>query len=170
VELAAETWKPADCEHAIRFLQKSTLQLASLAADRDLEISKIAIKHAPAIDRESEKIALLERQIEAYYRKTLSGNSTGKTVSCRMGGCTIGMRYATNPALVPIDDKWTWERVTETVMKFYRRRFLLRQLPCLDKVKLKRSLKPDQLRKIGLKLDDTGKFFLDLDLPMTEAA
>jgi Bacteriophage Mu Gam like protein len=160
----------ADCDSALSKLLKATLAHESAVAERDSEILLVQKKYATRIEKASFLKATLEAEIEQFYRQNCETLAPAGQKSLQLASGNIGLRAPTNPALVPLSDKWTWEKISATVKKVWKKRYFhAPKPPGLDKVALKKSLTPAQLAKLGLKLDDTENFYLELNrLAVTE--
>ena len=145
-------------------LLKAGLAYESAVADRDAEIQQVQKKWATKIDKPAETISTLEAEIEQFYRLNGEKLAPAGQKSVQLTNGSIGLRAPTNPGLIPLNEKWTWEKITATLKRVWKKRYLHEpKPPGPDKVKLKKELTPAQLAKVGLKLDDTPNFFLELN-------
>jgi len=152
-----------DCEAALYKLLQATLRIEALTSSRDSEFSKIQQNYAPRINRETEKVEALEAAIEAYYVSNRAELEANGQKSVQMAHGTLGMRTPANPALIPLNSKWTWDKITAAVLKTWKKRFVLPPRPAIDKVKLKKVLSQAELEACGLRLDGADKFYFELN-------
>lgn len=154
---------------ALRHLLKATLRREAKTAERDQEIAAIQTRLGPALEKASNDIALYTAQIEQYCLAHPEEMAEG-TKCRRLQWGVIGLRSPTNPALVPISDKWSWEAIAEKVHELWKNKFFAPPKPrALDKMKLKKALGSDEkaLRQCGLKLDDAERPWFELERPKT---
>jgi hypothetical protein len=161
----------AQCEASLFRLLKSTLRLESLTAERDRKIAEIENEYAPRLEKETAKIASLEAEIEAFYRANRAELEVDGKKSVQMVHGTLGMRAPSNPALVPLDEKWTWERIARCVKRLYKMRYFHPpKPPALNKVKIKSELSAEELAGAGLRLEGEETFYYELNRGKEAAA
>jgi hypothetical protein len=145
-------------------LLKATLVKESATAARDAEIFVVQKRHNPAIEKSESQIASLTSQIEEFYRANCAEWELNGKKSVQLASGLIGLRAPTNPALIPLTEAWTWERISKRLKRLYKARFFHDpRPPAPDKVKIKRELDGEQLKKVGLKLDTEESFFVELN-------
>jgi hypothetical protein len=147
----------------------ATLRQESLIALRDRDIADIHKRRTPSIDKASLEIVILQSQIQQYYlenQESLEKESGKKSVQLANG--LMGVYAPSHPALVPLNNEWTWARVEKKIFEVWKKKFFhAPKPPAIDKVKLKKELDAAQLKKLGLKLDDSETFYLELNRPAT---
>lgn len=144
----------------MRQLLQATLEKESTVAARDAAVNAVAVRYSAALNDLHGRIALHEKHLQEYY----SGHKPedGKK-HLQLGYGVIGMRSASNPALIPLAD-WTWEKVSKKLKSCFKNRFFhAPKPPQPDKVKIKKELGPEELAKVGLTLDDSESFYVDLN-------
>ncbi|MCL5743771.1 MAG: host-nuclease inhibitor Gam family protein [Acidobacteria bacterium] len=157
-------WSSQDCGAALARLLTVTLTHEAEITARDQEIEKIEKRYDPKIEKAAAEIGLLEEQIEEYYMAHLEEIEGGGRKSVQYSAGLIGRRLPPSPGLVPLSEKWSWEKIVRRVKRAWKERFFHPPKPAtLDKVKLKRELSPEQLSKVGLKLEDTETFYIELN-------
>jgi Bacteriophage Mu Gam like protein len=150
---------PAEADEALRALLRATLTNESILAARDAQIAAIQTRHSFDLAESEAEIASIEQVLEAYYTEH---PPTGQK-SIQLAHGLIGMRSPSNPALVPLD-KWDWEKVARKLKAAFKTRFFHKpKAPAIDKVKIKRELSAEQLAKVGLQLDTTESFYIELN-------
>lgn len=135
-------------------LERDRLILAQRRA-----VNAITEADAPAIAEATAAIERLEAEIEEFCRATVTADE--KHIDLVHG--RIGLRAAAVPALVPLDAKWTWKKIESAVKRIWKARFFHKpKPPALDKVAIKRELTPEEMKKVGLKLDETEHFYVEM--------
>ncbi len=164
VQLAAPVLESlSDVDAKMYRLLLSTLRHERLVADRDREVAGIQKQHNPAIEKTAAEISLFESQIQQYYLANRDALEQDKK-SVQLSNGLMGMRSPTNPGLVPLNDKWSWEKITAKIRELWKAKYFHKpKPPAVDKVALKKGLDKDQLRACGLKLDTTETFYLELN-------
>ena len=149
---------------ALGKLLSITLSHESQTAARDAAILLIQQEYSPVINKDAARISKLTAEIEAFYRANSSELAPNGEKSLQLGYGLVGLRAPANPALVPLDDRWTWEKIAVKLKaEFGKRFFHLAKAPPIDKVKVKKLLSAEQLTKVGMRLDSTEAFFLELN-------
>lgn len=148
---------PAEADLVLAELLRHTLEYERLVGARDRAVAAIMTADAAAIAKESEEVSRLEGVLEQYARATLTAGA--KSIALAHG--RIGLRQAATPALVPLS-KWTWKKVEAAVKRAYKGLYFHKPKPAtIDKVAIKK-LDAGELAKVGLKLDDTEHFYVEL--------
>lgn len=149
---------PAEADLVLAELLRHTLEYERLVGARDRAVAAIMTADAAAIAKESEEVSRLEGLLEQYARATLTAGE--KSIALAHG--RIGLRQAATPALVPLSTKWTWKKVEAAVKRAYKGLYFHKPKPAtIDKVAIKK-LGAGELAKVGLKLDDTEHFYVEL--------
>lgn len=145
-------------------LLQVTIDQESAIAARDAEIAIVQKKHQRQIEKNGERIATLNTQIEGFYRLNRAVLELDGKNSVQLACGLVGLRAPTNPALVPLSEKWSWERIEKRLRRLYKARFFhAPKPPGLDKVKIKRELDGDHLAEAGLALSVEENFFIELN-------
>jgi Bacteriophage Mu Gam like protein len=167
-----------DCDQALHRLLVATLRSEKLTADRDSEIAEVQKRYMPRLTRAGEIIAALETDIQAFYEENRADLEQNGMKSVQLANGWLGMRSPSQPALEPLNSRWTWETIGAKVKELWGEKYFHKpKPPALDKVKLKKERTPAQLRECGMKLDDTESFYIELqrlaepdEVAMKEAA
>ena len=154
----------SDCNRALGKLLAATLRVEAVTAERDTEIAKIQAIYSPRLSKPTEEIAELEAAIEVFYVAHREELEVDGKKSLQLENGLIGMRAPSTPALVPLNEKWTWEKITLTVRKLWKSKYFHKPKPPIDKMKLKK-LNEKSLAKCGLRLDTDEHFFYKLERP-----
>jgi phage host-nuclease inhibitor protein Gam len=145
-------------------LLTASIHRERVLATRDAEILACQKKHQPTLDREDEIIAKLTPEIEQYSRANRGKLGLNGSVSVQLGSGLIGFRVPTNPALVPLSEKWPWAKIERKLRTMFKERFFHPVKPAgLNKNKLKSELKEEQLAVLGMRLDREENFFVELN-------
>ncbi len=157
-------WSARNADEALRRLQQAILQHDSQLTVRNAEIAAIQVRFASDLADAERRIDRLKLDLEQYYTSHQAEIEAGGKKSLQLGYGLIGMRSAANPALVPLDEKWTWEKIGKKLKRLFKLRYFhAPKPPSIDKVKVKKELKADELAKCGLKLDDSESFYIELN-------
>jgi phage host-nuclease inhibitor protein Gam len=82
----------------------------------------------------------------------------------------VGFRTGT-PAVIQLKKSFTKKRILELLAKFAWSKKYIRQEPSIDKESIladRKTLTEDQLKSVGLKIDQAESFFIDLKATETE--
>lgn len=157
-------WSVQHANDALQQLQQTVLERDSKLIARNAEIAAIQVRYASDLATADGRIARLEADLETFYGANQAEIERGGKKCLQLGYGLIGMRAASNPALVPMAEKWTWEKIAKKVKALFKGRFFHDpKPPGLDKVKIKREMTPAQMEKCGLKLDDSEHFYIELN-------
>jgi hypothetical protein len=161
-----------ECDGALYRLLILTLRSERLVAERDAEIAAVQKRYATRIASAGIETASLEAEIGTYYQENRQDLERGGKKSIQLGNGTLGMRAPAQPPLVPLNQKWTWEKIAAKVKDLWKKKYFhAPKEPGLDKVKLKKELDAEQLRECGLKLDTDERFYYELNrLAIPDAA
>ncbi|MEI9971109.1 MAG: host-nuclease inhibitor Gam family protein [Ignavibacteriota bacterium] len=152
------------CNAALHRLLKATLRYEQLVAVRDTEIAAIQKQHSPSIATAVTQQVELSGEIETYYLEHREELQVDGKKSIQLSDGVLGMRAPTNPALIPLNDKWTWEKIEAKLRELWKAKYFHKpKAPAHDKVKIKRDMDTAGLKECGMKLDDREQFFLELN-------
>jgi len=155
-------WSKEDANEAMRQLLQATLEKESQVAARDSEVHAVAVRYEAPIASLNGRIALHEKHLHEYYEAHKQEIESAGKKRLQLGLGVIGMRSASNPALIPLDEKWTWEKIAKKLKSSFKSRFFhAPKPPGIDKVKVKKELTAAELEKCGLKLDDSESFYVE---------
>jgi hypothetical protein len=102
----------------------------------------------------------LTAALQDYYYAHIAEIEKGGDKHLDTANGRMGRR--THPeALAPLNRSWTWKRITELVQVVYQTRFLLDPKPQLDRDKLKAELVVEELKALGLKLEQDETFYAE---------
>ena len=126
---------------------------------RDLLIGQAELQYAEEIFNAGAVCAGLAAQLEEYFLSHRPANAS----SIVLPAGTIGMQSAGVPALLPLNEKWTWKKIELKLKRLYKARFFHKPKPAgIDKNKVKKELTTDDLAKCGLKVETSESFYIDL--------
>jgi phage host-nuclease inhibitor protein Gam len=149
-----------DCSSAMSDLVIAQTQLEALVADRNREVATVQARYETSIDRAREAVGALEASLEDYYYAHIPEIEAGgkkhlDTANGRMG------RRVNPPKLSPLNRSWTWKRIIDLVQVVYKERFLLKPKPEIDRDKLRCELAAEELKQLGLKVDQGETFYIE---------
>ena len=168
----------SDCDQALHRLLVATLRSESLTAERDSEIAEVQKRFAPRLAKSALIAATLGTEIQAFYEANREELEQDGKKSIQLANGWLGMRSPSHPSLEPLNQKWSWEKITAQVREVWKAKYFHKpKPPGIDKVKVKKELTVEQLAECGLKLDDSETFYLELnrlaeadEVAITEAA
>jgi hypothetical protein len=133
-------------------------------AERDSEVAKVQKQYSPKIDRSMLLCNSIEEQLAVYYRANRQKLEVdGQKSACLTNGI-LGMRSPSNPALIPLDAKWNWEKICKKLKSTWKLRYFHKPKPPKpDLVKIKRELSAEELARCGMRLDNSETFFVELN-------
>ncbi len=154
----------ADCDRALSRILQATLRSEALTAERDKKIADIQKEYSPRLAKAALTISTTEAELQTFYTTHRQELETDDKKSVQFEHGVLGMRAPTNPGLVELNSKWTWEKIAAAVKAAWKSKYFHKpKPPGLDKVKLKKELTPEQLRECGMKLDTEERFFYELN-------
>src|SRR6202171_4896082 len=101
-----------EVDAAMYRLLRATVDHEDLVSARDKEILEIQKRFSSDINKALSKIVSCETQIEMFVRLHPESMDEGKKCKQLHWGL-IGLRAPASPALVPLNDHWSWERITD---------------------------------------------------------
>jgi Bacteriophage Mu Gam like protein len=153
-----------EADQALAALLQATLEQESLMAARDMAIAAIQDRYQPKVTATASEISRLEADLEKFCRARCSGDMPAAAKHYDLAHGRVGLRAPATPALVPLTEKWSWSKIEKAVKRLWKLRYFHKpKPPALDKVAIKRDLTPAQLEKVGLKLDTTEHFYVELN-------
>jgi phage host-nuclease inhibitor protein Gam len=159
----------AEAQDALRDLLGAEIELEKYASAADLARAAAASKYEADIDRAKARIADITLQLQNFYMghtKELEKDGR-KSVQLLYG--VIGRRV-TPPALKPLNRAWTWKAIGVALREAYRGRFFRQAEPEIDKDLVKAQLSEDELKAVGLKVEQEDKFYVETDRSTLEGA
>ena len=127
------------------------------------DVAKAQKAYSAQIAKTLEEIAGIQTQIETTYTANRTALEIDGAKGVQLQHGFLGFRLPSNPALVPLNDKWTWKKILVALKKTWKTKYLLKpKAPGPDKVTIKKDLDAEQLAKHGMKLDDAENFYLEL--------
>lgn len=149
---------------AVDKVARIEVELAGIRATRDKAIQAINETYKPTLDPLEDQRDLWLKLAEEYAaenradllpKDTKSGESTQAFYGFRLG----------QPTMKLLSRKWSWEKVVESLKATYAARFVrTKEEP--DKEKLRSELTDAELAEVGLRVDQTERFFVE---PKTES-
>lgn len=141
---------------------EAQLDKEKLEGQRDSRILKITDEYKDRIDALAEELKESTARAEQYAIEHKDELLTGEAKSADTGSATFGFRMG-RPALALLNEKWTWEKVIDAIKKRFRPMasilIVVKEEP--NKNAIKSQLGEKDLAKIGTRLDQQDKFFID---------
>lgn len=161
----------AECEEAMRSLKLAAIEQERLEGMRDKAVTKITETYVPVIAAQVKLRTDLELGLQNYYMAHLKELETDGKKSVQLTHGVMGRRLGT-PALKLLNKSWTWESVMARLREVFGSRFIRLVEPEPDKAAIKKAdLGADELKAVGLKIEQGENFFADPDrTPTTEVA
>lgn len=154
------TWSQEQANAVLQELLRATLAGERAIVARDIEIEGVQAKYSVELTASEKSIETLTADLETYYRA--HPPKDGKSV--RLAHGLIGLRAPTNPAVVPLNGKWTWKKIEAKLKRLWKTRYFhAPKAPSVDKLKVKSELTAEQLKKCGLKLSSEESFYVELN-------
>lgn len=156
-------WTLDQADQALALLLVTTIKQESLIAARDQRIASIQAEYAEELCEAARVTEALTSNIEAWFLAHGAQYLEDDKKSIQLAHGLVGTRLPANPALVPLNEKWPWDKIGRKLKRLFKARFFhAPKPPDIDKNKIKKALTPEQLATCGLKLDDTEKFYFEL--------
>lgn len=158
------SWTVKDANEALRRLLNATLTKEKEIAKRDTEVAQVEQRHSAGIEKATADIEALEAHLEEFYRAQRDLVRAAGRDSMQLAHGVMGIRIGSQGSLVPVNEKWNWEKITRKLRRVFKARFFRTpQPPALDKLKVKKELTAEQLAECGLKIERAETFYIDLN-------
>jgi phage host-nuclease inhibitor protein Gam len=151
-----------ECTAAMRKLALPDADHAVLQGELDRAIAALKKDYEKRLGALEEKRDDLELQLRNYYMSHLAEIEMDGRRSIKLLYGTMGRRWSA-PALKLLNKSWTWAAVKDLVATALGSAYLRIAEPELDKEKLKTELSEEQLTAVGLKIDQTETFYVEID-------
>ena len=149
-----------ECTVAMGELLLAQVQLEALTADRDLAVAEAQVRWEASIDKARSQAADLETALQNYYYAHIPEIEKDGVKHLDLATGRMGRR--TNPAkTVPLNRSWIWARITQLVNVVHGTRFNLAPKPKLDLDKLRAELAIEELKQLGLKVEQGETFYAE---------
>lgn len=151
-----------DVDQALYRLLLTTLRHEKLLAERDRAIALIQRQYATGIENAAADKLQLEGQVETYCT-THKEHFPAEKKSIQLAHGLVGLK-SSPPTLQPLDGTWTWEKIEKKLRAIWKSKYFHKpKPPGIDKVKLKKELSPEQMKKCGLKVEAAENFYFELN-------
>lgn len=159
-----------DCTAAMARLLIAETELEKLVAVRDQKVAAASAEFEGDIDRYKSQKAELVTALQTYYMAHLPEMESDGKKHFDLPNGVIGRRMAP-PKLALLNRSWTWASVLVRLREMFGTKFLRMRDPEVDKDLVKARLDEDQLRDVGLRLEQDETFYAEpARLPDVEAA
>jgi len=156
-----------ECQEAMRCLKLAAIEQERLEGARDVKVTRITEEYAPDIAAQVTARANVELALQNYYMAHLAELETDGKKSVQLTHGVMGRRLGT-PALRLLNKSWTWESVLARLREVFGARFVRLAEPEVDKPAVKKAdLSADQLKAVGLKVEQGENFFAEPDRTAT---
>jgi len=147
-----------ECVKAMGDLLAATIDEENVIAKRDRLIAKIQARYEPKINDARGRRDAAGQALEDYYYAHIPEIEKNGVKHLDLANGVIGRRD--NPQkLAPLNRSWTWQRITDLAQVLYKTRFLLDPKPAIDRDKIKAELAVEELKELGLKLEQGETFY-----------
>ena len=159
-----------ECQEAMRLLRLAVIAQERLEGSRDKKVAGIVEAYAPEITARVSARADLGLQLQNYYMAHLEELEQNGKKSVQLTHGVIGRRLG-NPAVKLLNKSWTWDSVLAKLLAEFGLQFIRTPAPEVDKAQIKKAdLTAEQLKTVGLKIQQDEDFYADPDrTPTTEA-
>lgn len=158
---SAELLTEAQANEALRQLLQVTVELEKQQGQLDLARASATTKFEGGIDKQKTLIADLETQLQTWFLAYGNPEAGRKSVALAYG--VIGQRTG-QPVLKPLNRAWTWKAIGTKLQSVYGARFFHKPKgPEPDKDLLRAELDVEQLKAVGLKVEQEERFYVELD-------
>ncbi len=145
-------------EDAIKQYTEATTNLQKIESQKRMEITDVESRYSRDID-EYNKMQMAAQEILETYGKQIALDTATNKKSTKLLGVTIGFR-AGQPKLSVIEG-FDWDKALEAVRKTFPR--FIRKVEELDKKKLLKEAKQEELESVGLAIGQSNSFYVKLD-------
>ena len=157
-------------QEAMRLLKLAVIERERLVASRDKKVATIVEGYAPEIAVQVSACADIELQLQNYYMAHLEDLEKDGKKSVQLTHGIVGRRLG-NPALKLLNKSWTWPSALVRLREVFGDRFIRMADPEVDKAGIRKAdLAADQLRLVGLKIEQGEDFYAEPDRTPTTGA
>jgi len=147
---------------ALHSLLCAQVELEKYVGAADLARAAATAKYETAIDGQRERIADLTLQLQTFYMANYKALETEGRKSVQLTYGVLGRRMG-KPTLKPLNRSWTWAAVKVKLREAWAGKFFRAVEPEVDKDLIKADLTAEQLRDVGLKVEQDEAFFVEVD-------
>lgn len=148
---------PAQAEDAIKQYTEAATNLQKIESQKRMEITDVESRYSRDIEQYNTMQATAQEILESYGKQIALDTADKK--STKLLGVTIGFR-AGQPKLTLLEGL-DWDKALEAVRKSFPR--FIRKVEELDKKKLLKEAKTEELESVGLKVEQSNSFYVKLD-------
>jgi phage host-nuclease inhibitor protein Gam len=159
----------AEMEALIGQIAQHQLKLNEWTTQMDQEIVAVRKNYEGELDRLTRAIQVCTELAKAWADSHPEEFPANKK-SIDFVHATVGFRTGT-PKVIQLKKSLTWKKIIALLQKFTWSRQYIRQEPSVDKESIladRKTLTEDQLKSVGLKIDQAESFFIDLKATATE--
>ena len=156
-----------ECQEAMRCLKLAAIEQERLEGARDVKVTRITEEYAGDIALQVTARSNVEPALQNYYMAHLEELEKDGKKSVQLTHGVMGRRLGT-AALKLLNKSWTWESVLARLREVFGARFVRLAEPEVDKPAVKKAdLSADQLKAVGLKVEQAESFFAEPDRTAT---
>ena len=150
----------ADCQAAMGGLLAAVTDLETLTAERDMAVAAASKKFESPMDDAKMRRDDLSAALKTYYMAHVEELEKDGRRSVQLANGVMGRRMS--PAkLMLVNRSWTWAAVLVRLREKFGSRFLRLRDPEIDKDLVKAELAIEELRALGLKLEQDETFYAE---------
>lgn len=149
-----------ECTRAMGELLVAQLEMERLTTRRDLGVARLQARYEGPIDAAKATVTGIHASLEAYYYAHLAEIERDGVQHVDLANGRIGRRMHP-PKLAPLNKSWTWGRIAELLQVKFGMTYLRTRDPEVDRDRVKAELAVEELKQLGLKLDQDEKFYAE---------
>jgi phage host-nuclease inhibitor protein Gam len=149
-----------ECTKAMADLLVATTDIETLTAERDRAVAAASAEFEAYLDGAKEKQADLTLALRDYYYAHVGELEKSGARSVQLVNGVMGRRTSP-PKLMLLNRNWTWGTVLVRLRERFGARFLRLSEPEIDKDLVKAELAVEELKALGLRLDQDEKFYAE---------
>ena len=149
-----------ECTRAMSGLLVAITDLETLTAERDLAVAAASQRFEAGMDDAKLRRDDLSAALRTYYMAHVDEIETDGRRSIQLANGVMGRRLSP-PALKLANRSWTWAAVLIRLRAKFGARFLRTRDPEIDKDLVKAELAIEELRALGLKLEQDETWYAE---------
>jgi phage host-nuclease inhibitor protein Gam len=150
----------SECTRAMGELLVALTDLEALTAERDMAVAAASQKFEGIMDDAKTRRDELQAALREYYMAHVDELEKEGRRSIQLVNGTMGRRMAP-PKLALLNRSWTWAAVMVRLREKYGARFLRLRDPEIDKDLVKAELAIEELKALGVRIDQDETFYAE---------
>jgi phage host-nuclease inhibitor protein Gam len=144
-------------------LLKAEVELGKETGAMDLARAEASARFELPIEKLKVRIGDLTAQLQAWYMANAGELERDGRRSVQMLYGVLGQRKG-NPTLKPLNRAWTWAAIGVKLRSLYAGRYFQpAPEPAIDREKVRTELTTDELKNVGLKVEQEVRFYVEPD-------